>query len=72
MNREGFLIATNNDGVDTAGTVEATVVATAAEAPNPAVREAVGEAVRGVNPAVRSSTWIPPGTHGDDCGKQPR
>jgi hypothetical protein len=41
MNREGFLLATNNDGIDTAGTVEATVVATAVEAPNPARRAAV-------------------------------
>jgi len=38
MNREGFLLATNNDGIDTAGTAEATVVATAVEAPNPAPR----------------------------------
>jgi len=38
MNREGFLLAANNDGIDTAGTVEATVVATAVETPNPARR----------------------------------
>jgi hypothetical protein len=38
LNREAFLRATNNDSIDTAGTVEATVVATAVEAPNPAPR----------------------------------
>jgi hypothetical protein len=36
MNREGLLLATNNDGIDTAGTIDAMVVATGVEAPNPA------------------------------------